>query len=289
MFHCFLITKKNMISGIVVCLLLIISLTFFAAKNEKTVSLNDGVSVPIIMYHSINDKTSRQGEYVVSPKVLESDIKYLTDRGYSFIFVQDLINYVYKGTPLPKKPVILTFDDGYYNNLIYLPPILKKYNGKASIAVVGDFTDRFSERDSHNINYSHLTWDDLKVLSESEYIEISNHTYNMHSTDKRFGCFKMKNETDDEYKKNLTDDVMLLQKKLKENADIDCKVFTYPYGKICFDSVDIIKEMGFLASLSCHEKTNTVTKDKNSLFLLGRFNRPAGISTKNFMKKINIY
>ena len=31
----------------------------------------------------------------------------------------------------------------------------------------------------------------------------------------------MKNETDDEYKKNLTDDVMLLQKKLKENADIN--------------------------------------------------------------------
>ena len=38
-------------------------------------------------------------------------IKFLKKNGYTTIFISDLINYVYKGTPLPDKPIILTFDD----------------------------------------------------------------------------------------------------------------------------------------------------------------------------------
>lgn len=280
--------KKGLLSGAVLCFVVFAFLTAFAAKNTINVNLSDATQVPIIMYHSVIDSQNRQGDYVVSPKILEEDIKFLSDKGYTFILVKDLINYVYKGTALPKKPVILTFDDGYYNNMVYLPPLLKKYNAKASIAVVGEFTDTFSKRDSHNINYSHLTWEDLEEISKYENIEISNHSYHMHSINERIGCFKLKGETKDEYERNLTEDITEMQKALKEKANIDCEVFTYPYGKICDDSIDIIKNMGFKASLSCYEKTSTVTKDKNSLFLLGRYNRPAGISTKNFMKKINV-
>ena len=156
---------------------------------------------------------------------------------------------------------------------------------KASIAVVGKFTDIFSEADSHNANYSHLTWEDIKEIASSGYIEISNHTYNMHDTKGRIGCFKMKSETNEQYHDVLTEDVLKMQKLLKEKSDVECKVFTYPYGKIYNGSIPIIKEMGFLASLSCYEKINTITKDESCLYLLGRFNRPSGITTENFMKK----
>ena len=58
--------------------------------------------------------------------------------GYQWILSQDLIDYVYRGGSLPEKPILLTFDDGYYSNYEFIFPILKKYNVKASIFIVTD-------------------------------------------------------------------------------------------------------------------------------------------------------
>ncbi len=291
MFKFYVVNKKSLISGsIIVCLIISFfsCISFSRAKSAKSALLKDGISVPVIMYHSVLNDKNRNGDYVVSPETLESDIKYLIKNGYSFVLIKDLISYVYEGKELPEKPVVLTFDDGYYNNMLYLPPILKKYNAKASIAVVGKFTDIFSENDSHNPNYSHLTWEDIKEMSKNENIEFSNHSYNMHENEKRLGCFKLKSESEAEYEKILSNDLLKMQDALKEKSGISCEVFTYPYGKVSNASLEIIKKLGFKASLSCFEKTALITKDKNSLYLIGRYNRPSGISTEKFMKKNNI-
>lgn len=286
MFYCFLINKKNLILSLSVIIAIFCSLIVFASKNER--EEKDGIKVPIIMYHSISENQSRFGKYVVSPQTIENDLEYLKENGYETVFVEDLINYVYNDIPLPEKPIVISFDDGYYNNLVYLPKILEKYNAKATVAVVGEFTDRFSNADDHNVNYSHLTWEDLKEISSSKRFEITNHTYNMHSSDKRVGCFKLKSESDEEYEEVLTKDIEKMQNALKEKVGVECDTFTYPYGKIANDSVDIIKKIGIKASLSCYEKINVITKDKDCLYLLGRFNRPYNISTENFMKKLGI-
>lgn len=256
----------------------------FAADTKGS----DGIKTPILMYHSVLKNEGSSGKYVVSPDLFESDMRYLKENGYTTVFVSELSDYVRNDKKLPEKPVVITLDDGYYNNYVYVLPILEKYDMKASIAVVGKFTDIFSNEDSHNANYSHLTWEDIREITESGRIEISNHTYDMHDTADRFGCFKKKSESDEEYSRALTADVLKLQKSLKENSGVECRVFTYPYGKIHNGSIPLIKEMGFWASLSCYEKMNYITKDEDCLYLLGRFNRPSGTSTNKFMSKNGI-
>lgn len=59
----------------------------------------------------------------------------------------ELINYVYNDASLPEKPIIITFDDGYYNNLSYAVPLLHKYNMKAVVSIVGEYSDRYTESD----------------------------------------------------------------------------------------------------------------------------------------------
>lgn len=268
-----------------ICLTCMIALKnpiFFAKENESA-------TVVILMYHSLLKDPARHGKYVVSPDLFESDLKYLKEHGYSFVGIQELIDFVYSGAPLPKKSIVITFDDGYYNNYLYAYPLLKKYDAKMVISVIGKYTDLY-DGEKPNAYYSHVTWDMINEMLASGRVEIGNHTYSMHTNGERRGSKKIKGETDEHYSKILTEDIGKLQAEMFEHTGTYPSVYTYPFGAISNASFGIIADMGFLASLSCAEKPSTVTRGKpESLRCLGRFLRPTKISSADFFeKKINI-
>lgn len=268
-----------------ICLTCMIALKnpiFFAKENESA-------TVVILMYHSLLKDPARHGKYVVSPDLFESDLKYLKELGYSFVGIQELIDFVYSGAPLPKKSIVITFDDGYYNNYLYAYPLLEKYDAKMVISVIGKYTDLY-DGEKPNAYYSHVTWDMINEMLASGRVEIGNHTYSMHTNGERRGSKKIKGETDEHYSKILTEDIGKLQAEMFEHTGTYPSVYTYPFGAISNASFGIITDMGFLASLSCAEKPSTVTRGKpESLRCLGRFLRPTKISSADFFeKKINI-
>lgn len=211
---------------------------------------------------------------------------YLKDNGYTTIFVGDLINYVYKDGTLPEKPVILTFDDGFYNNYTYVLPLLEKYDMKADISVVGSYSQKFSDIDEKKPAYAYLDWKTICNMVKTKRIEIGNHSYNMHTNDsKRKGCTINKGETPESYRNVFMGDTVALQNKLKDNCGFEPQFYTYPFGFYSNETVENLKALGFKASLTVAEKPNYITKDKNCLFNLNRYNRPSGISTYQFMTK----
>lgn len=242
-------------------------------------------AVPILMYHSVCDNRRVQSEYRVSPETFESDLVYLREKGYTTIFVADLIAYVYEGYSLPEKPIILTLDDGYLNNLTEVLPLLEKYNMKATVSVVGDFTEAFSQAADRNALYAYLTWEDIRALSASGRVEIGNHTYAMHEIGIRRGCMKIQGESVETYAETLADDLSKLQEALTQYSGLTPIVFTYPYGFVSEEALPVIKQLGFLSALTCYERINYITGEPEQLYHLGRFNRPAGVSTETFMKK----
>lgn len=248
-----------------------------------------GVSLPIIMYHSVLRDNARTGQYVVTPSSLEQDMLYLKEHGYTTVAVNDLIEYVYNGAPLPEKPVMLTFDDAYYNNLTYLEPLLIEYDMKAVISAVGSYTQQYSQSGDKNPNYAYLSWEDLKEMSRRGYIEIQNHSYDMHKNGDRKGAGRKQGESLEVYSQALSDDVMRMNKNLQENCGITALCFTYPFGRISRESEDILKDLGFKATLSCYERINYITRgNPECLFQLGRYNRHGALSTEEFMKKAGI-
>lgn len=268
-----------------------IAATFFwynaiIGRLETVQAMADGKTpVTIIMYHSI--LPDRFGEYVISPEQFESDIKYLSDNGYNFITMTELINFVNKKrAKLPDKPVMITFDDGYYNNYLYAYPIAKKYNACFVISILGYYTDANKEGEKMSKYYSHLTWEQINEMNKSGLVEIQNHSYNLHKNSKaRLGSAKSSNETAEEYKKFLTEDVMTLQKLLKKKTGIEPNTFTYPFGRISPESVEILKDLDFEAMLTCGSGINYVGKgDKELLYSLKRFNRPYGKSSASYFK-----
>ena len=168
--------KPRTLLIILLVLLSIFPLSHIAKGDESK------KEIPIVMYHSLLKDPSRHGKYTISPDQFEKDILYLKENGYETILIQDLINYT-EGAELPDNPIILTFDDGYYDNYFYGYPLAKKHDIKFIISPIGKKTDEYSETGEENPNYSYLTWERLKEMSDSGYVEIQSHSYDMHQID----------------------------------------------------------------------------------------------------------
>lgn len=254
-----------------------------ASGGEK----QEGIFVPIIMYHSILKDEAMTGQYVVTPVELEKDMIYLKENGYTAVFVNDLIRYVNSDGKLPEKPVVLTFDDGTYNNYTYLYPLLKKYDMKAVISVVGSYTLNASEcGDEPNPAYSYLRWEDINEMRDSKMVEFCSHTYDMHGLGQRTGIKRMDGESYEDYRGVFMNDIFKLQQLLEENCGFRPNVFTYPFGASGESARRLVKNCGFEASMGVEEKPNYIVKgDESCLYDLNRYNRSGLENSADFMKK----
>lgn len=256
----------------IIFLIVILTLSSILIYNTCNAEEKNFIEVPIIMYHSV--LKGKSGEYIISPEVFESDMKKINEKGYETVFISDLINYVYEDGELPAKPIVITFDDGFYNNLEYALPILEKYDMKAVISIVGIYTDKFTEADEANSLYGHLRWKDIKDMMQKGNIEFQNHTYDLHKiANGRKGIMKKKNESLEKYESVISNDILKLQQEFEENTGYIPNTFTYPYGAISKESKEILKKLGFKATLSCKDGVNHITKNQECLYELKRYDR----------------
>lgn len=252
-----------------------------------SVDAKDGVKLPIIMYHSVLKDTSKTGKYVVTPDTVQNDIKYLKENGYTFVSAQEVIDYSKHCIPLPEKPVMLTFDDGHYNFANYVVPILEQNGAKAIVSIVGSYADEFSDSNIKNISYGYMRWSEIYDMYLSNRVEVGNHSYGFHSTDRgRNGSMKNKSESMEEYKKIFYEDTEKVQNRSMTKTGFAPIIYTYPFGAYTKETTEWLKDMGFQMSLSCTEGVNIITHDTDSLYLLKRFNRPSGISSWEFFADI---
>ncbi|WP_411676593.1 polysaccharide deacetylase family protein [Caproicibacter sp.] len=240
--------------------------------------------LPIILYHMISPQNHQYG---ITPRELESDLIYLSKNNYSTITMTQLIDFVSAGKSLPPNPIILSFDDGYLDNYVYAFPLLKKYHAKMVFSIIGKSTDDFTEHPSDNLNYAHVTWNQLNEMISSGLVEVQNHTYHLHETSgDRIGCMQKSRESLSDYERVLTGDVCRLQNEVREKTGFTPNTFVYPYGKSSKNTDAILKKIGFQATLSCTYGINVITKDPNALFGLCRIERAHGKSLKNLLNPL---
>ncbi len=267
---------------------ILLCLWFMFSAIGKTVffgeTVQEGVFLPIIMYHSIT--VPAMGDYQITPDMLETDLRYLQENGYETISIETLCDYTNGLADLPEKPIMLTFDDGFYNTLSTALPLLEQYDMCAVVAVVGYYTDVTAVQDPHSDSYSYLTWEDIHTLLESGRVEIANHTYNMHSNTERAGCSILYGESEEAYADLLTSDLHLLQFRMQEKTGTTPAAFTYPYGFVCRESVPVLKELGFVCSFTCCEQPNYIVQDSTCLYGLNRYNRSSSVTTEAFFERV---
>jgi len=254
-------------------------------ENTIDSELCSEIRLPIIMYHAFLNDEKTHGKFVISPAQFEEDIKYILENGYVPIGINDLIAYTSGEATPPEKPIMITIDDGYYNNYLYAFPILKKYNTKAVISPIMKYSELYSQHEENNAYYSHITWQQGREMIESNLIEFQNHTYDMHSTNERGGIKRKPGESLDEYQKILYSDLYKAHNMIKDDFGFVPKAIVYPFGYYGKDAEKVIQQIGYTVSLSCEEGINNISPG-DSLYMLKRYNRPHGKNAKDFFKNI---
>lgn len=129
------------------------------------------VRIPIMVYHSVRpyipDESAYQDAYDVTPELLEEELQYLHKQGYHTVTFAAVSEYFERGTPLPEKPVILSFDDGWRNQFVYAFPLLQKYGAKGTFFI---FTNPIEYEKDH-----WMSWDEVRTLDRAG-MEIGGHT-----------------------------------------------------------------------------------------------------------------
>ncbi len=132
----------------------------------------DGMrALRVLMYHKVND---RPGNPLSMPTSLfEAQMGHLRDAGYSVVPLDAVVEHVRGVRSLPPKAVLVTFDDGYLDNLENAVPILQRYGYPAVVFVPIGYLDGrrplpHEERLAvQGIVNPTLAWDDLHELERS--------------------------------------------------------------------------------------------------------------------------
>lgn len=121
------------------------------------------IRVPILMYHYVSPLPPQadniRAGLSISPETFRAHIEFLKSEGYETISLYEINDALVNGTPLPKKPIVLTFDDSYTDHYQYVFPVLKEYGYIGTFFVITGFTD--------NQNPNHLTWEQIEEMSDA--------------------------------------------------------------------------------------------------------------------------
>lgn len=139
--------------------------------------------VPILMYHRIVPVLPAQDPFLncVSVAMFERQLRWLAQRGYRSqpLSALDTLGHTSGdlAAPIPRRTIVITFDDGYRDNYLYALPLLRRYGLTATIFLVADAVggdNRFDERYGGD-TVDMLSVDEIREM-QREGIQFGSHT-----------------------------------------------------------------------------------------------------------------
>lgn len=175
---------------------------------KRVLGLSKKESIRILMYHQVLPQSiAYKNDLIVTVENLEEQLIYIKNN-FKTVFFKDL-----EASKSVENKIIVTFDDGYYNNLQYLIPLLEKYQLKATIFIPTEFIQ-------NNLNGDekvYMNFDEIKSLNP-DLAEIALHSH----SHKNFSQMTL-SEAEADLIKNI--------EILEQNEINFTKVLAYPYGK----------------------------------------------------------
>ena len=172
----------------------------------------------VLMYHHFIREGEEYNDWMLTDTRFREDLEWLTNHGYVTILPSQLA----AGEPLPRRAVMLTFDDGYRSNYELVYPLLQEYQARAVISVIGGYIQAEDPL--------FLTWDMCHEMARSGLVEIGSHTYACHD-DGEHGIRRRKGESREDYEARVLPDLQTSIDLIQEKVGTAPIFFAYPNGK----------------------------------------------------------
>lgn len=230
-------------------------------------ALSTTLHVPILMYHYVEyvkDKKDTERQLLnVNPDVFEKQLQTLIAAHYTFITAKDLGDMLDGLIPVPKNPIILTFDDGHWDLDTNVIPILKKYHIHATAYIVPGFIGK---------NTDSLTLPEMQDVIKSGLIDVGAHTVSHVSL---------------KGKKLSLVEFQVDQSKamLEKDYGIHVYSFAYPYGTFDQQTINIVQKAGFTTAASTIAGNEQSNKNRFFLFRV----RPGYMIGQALLNYLNIH
>ncbi len=196
--------------------------------------------IPVLMYHRVsNDGDADRNDFVVETDVFDRQLQYFAEHDYYTPRVADVLEN--RNNTTIKKPLLITFDDGYVDTLKNAAPILRKYGFSATGFIVADFSRRTN------------WWDASKKIAEAKLME-KHQVLEMKASGVEIGSHGFSHRSmpllsDDE----LSEELMRSKKVAEELLGQPVQYLAYPYGEVD----ERVKAAASQAGYQCAFATNS--------------------------------
>jgi peptidoglycan/xylan/chitin deacetylase (PgdA/CDA1 family) len=184
------------------------------------------------MYHYVSelpaDADAVRRDLTVSPETFEEQLQYLADQGYQTVTLRDLYDALSVGRPLPDKPVVLTFDDGYQDAYTDVLPMLQQHGFVGVFFVLAT--------PAHFEAPAYMTWADVKAMAEAG-MSIQGHGRDH---------YDMRNRSVD----FLVYQILGIKEAVEAHTDQQVTFFCYPAGKYDDQTLTVVESAGYLGAVT---------------------------------------
>ena len=254
--------------------------SYFSEVLQATALPDETVSrdVPVLMWHNLAEESS--GDMTISVDTFRAQIEALHEAGFKTVSLQQLYDYVHFGTELPEKPIVLTFDDGYFSNYEYAYPILQEYDMQATIFAIGVSVGKDTYKDTEHAMTPHFGADEAREMVDSGLISVQSHTFDMHqwppfedgNAQVRETLLPFDGEADADYEAAVEADFAESRELLESITGQPVNALAFPEGAYVTLTQDALRSAGAEMTFTTVRAVNTVVKGlPQSLCAMPRF------------------
>ena len=222
---------------IILVFMFFISLTVTGYGVTQAKATPYATKIPILTYHHILEQEEIDqynwtgNSAVISTQTFQAHMDYLHENQYYTATLKELEEFMDGEIDLPKKTVVLTFDDGYLSNIRYAYPVMKQYGFKGVIFIIG----KSHEKEPEEWNAQGLQY--LSYRDSDKYkdvFEYGCHTHDMHRLgDKNLAYLRIST------KEAVINDLS------KNKALLQTDYISYPYGQYNQGVISNVKNLGY--------------------------------------------
>lgn len=207
--------------------------------------------IPVLMYHHIAPDPGRD-VWTVSTAEFQRQIAALRDAGFQTILPGDLARPPRWPRRLPRKPVVITFDDGLQSTLTEAEPVLSEAGFQAIVYLItGLVADTPAERRRYG-PYECLTWEEVRAMQARGTLAFGIHSHS-HSGDAARQALE----------------VAECRRIFKDKTGAETRHYGYPYGAAPDLLVQAVRDAGYLTAMVCEDRLFTPGPDAD-LFRIPR-------------------